>query len=86
MDIEGMGESVVTQLVQKKFVKSFADVYSLSKDDLLTLELFKEKKAGNLLAAIEKSKHQCYLGFCSRWVSVMLEKKRRIFWPVILRQ
>jgi len=56
MDIEGMGESVVEQLVRKKMVSDFADIYFLKKEDLLKLELFKDKKAKNLLEAIEKSK------------------------------
>jgi DNA ligase (NAD+) len=58
MDIEGMGEAVVEQLVKFKLVKDFADIYKLTKDDLLKLELFKEKKADNLLSGIEKSKRQ----------------------------
>ncbi len=58
MDIEGMGESVIKQLVSKGVVKDFADIYNLKKDGLLKLELFKDKKAGNLLEAIEKSKQQ----------------------------
>lgn len=56
MDIEGLGEVVVTQLVDKKLVKDFADIYSLTKRDFLGLELFAEKRADNLLKAIEKSK------------------------------
>lgn len=58
MDIEGIGEAVVEQLVHKHMVKDFADVYSLDKEKLLKLELFKEKKAQNLLDAINKSKKQ----------------------------
>ncbi len=58
MDIEGMGEAVVVQLVKKGQVLDFADIYNLKKVDLLQLELFKDKKAENLLAAIEKSKRQ----------------------------
>jgi DNA ligase (NAD+) len=58
MDIEGMGESVVQQLVKKKMIKDFADIYSLKKEELLKLELFKDKKADNLLISIEKSKKQ----------------------------
>lgn len=58
MDIEGMGEAVVRQLIEQKLVHDFADIYALKKEDLLKLELFKEKKAENLLAAIEKSKKQ----------------------------
>jgi len=56
MDIEGMGEAVVSQLVKLGFVRDFAGVYSLDKERLSQLEAFKEKKIGNLLAAIEKSK------------------------------
>jgi len=58
MDIEGMGEAVVKQLVQLKFVRNYADIYKLSAADLLKLELFKDKKVNNLLSAIQKSKRQ----------------------------
>jgi len=58
MDIEGLGESVVTQLLDKGFVKDLADIYFLEEGQLLALELFKEKKAKNLLRAIENSKQQ----------------------------
>jgi DNA ligase (NAD+) len=58
MDIQGMGESVVEQLVKLKLAKDFADIYKLKEEDLGKLELFKEKKARNLLLAIEKSKTQ----------------------------
>ncbi len=56
MDIEGMGDAVVRQLLEKKLVKDFSDIYTLKKDDLLKLELFKEKKARNLLDGILMSK------------------------------
>jgi DNA ligase (NAD+) len=58
MDIEGMGEAVIEQLVKKGLVKNFTDIYFLKKESLLKLELVKDKKAQNLLDAIEKSKHQ----------------------------
>jgi len=58
MDIEGMGEAAVAQLVGKGLVKDFADIYRLDKDALLRLELFKDKKSENLLAAIQRSKRQ----------------------------
>jgi len=58
MDIEGMGESVVKQLVKNTPVKDFADIYSLKKEALLKLELFADKKAENLLVAIENSKRR----------------------------
>jgi len=58
MDIEGLGTSVVEQFVASKLVGDFADIYFLKKGDLLKLELFAERKADNLLAAIEDSKRQ----------------------------
>lgn len=58
MDIEGMGVSVIGQLVKSKKVQNFADIYFLTREDFLELELFKEKRACNLVEAIEKSKDQ----------------------------
>lgn len=58
MDIEGMGEAAIEQLVRLKLVHNFADIYKLSEEDLLKLELFKDKKVNNLLSAIQKSKSQ----------------------------
>lgn len=58
MDIQGLGEAAVEQLVQRGLVKDFADIYIIKKTELLKLDLFKEKKSDNLLAAIEKSKNQ----------------------------
>ena len=56
MDIEGLGESIVHQLCDKGLVKDFADIYFFKPKDLLGLELFADKKAENLLKAIENSK------------------------------
>ena len=56
MDIDGLGVAVATQLVEKGFVHSAADIYTLTMDELLTLDKFKEKSATNLLNAIERSK------------------------------
>ena len=56
MDIEGLGESAVAQLLKKGLVKDVADIYYLKRNDLLKLELFKDKKADNLLSAIQSSK------------------------------
>jgi len=58
MDIDGLGESTVEGLVDNNLVKSPADLYNLKKEQLLALEGFKEKKATNLICAIEKSKSQ----------------------------
>jgi DNA ligase (NAD+) len=56
MDIEGLGESAIAQLVKLRLVKNFADIYKLRQADLEKLDLFKEKKIDNLLTAIQKSK------------------------------
>lgn len=56
MDIDGLGVAVCTQLVDKGLVRTAADLYTLTREQLLTLEKFKEKKAGNLLEAIARSK------------------------------
>jgi DNA ligase (NAD+) len=56
MDIEGLGEVAVLQLLEQKLVKDIADIFSLTRKDILNLELFADKRADNLLAAIEKSK------------------------------
>jgi DNA ligase (NAD+) len=56
MDIEGLGGAVAEQLVAKRLVRDAADIYRLRKPQLLELELFADKRAENLLAAIEASK------------------------------
>jgi DNA ligase (NAD+) len=56
MDIAGLGDSAVDQLVEKGLVKDVSDIYKLTKEQLLELELFANKKAANLLAQIEASK------------------------------
>ncbi|MGE4490328.1 MAG: NAD-dependent DNA ligase LigA [Kiritimatiellales bacterium] len=56
MDIEGLGESVVEQLVDNGLVHSPADLYDLKKSQMLSLEGFKDKKAQNLIEGIEASK------------------------------
>ncbi len=57
MDIEGLGGKTVEQLIEKDLVRSVADIYSLTKADLLKMERMGEKLADNLLASIEKSKN-----------------------------
>jgi DNA ligase (NAD+) len=56
MDIEGLGEAVVDQLIDKKLVKDCADIYSLKFDDIRKLERMAQKSAQNLLGAIVRSK------------------------------
>src|SRR3984957_7684626 len=56
MNIDGMGESLVTQLIDRALVKNVADIYALTKNDLLSLERFADKSAQNILNEIEASK------------------------------
>jgi len=56
MNIEGMGDALVNQLADRGLVKSIADIYSLTKDDLLSLERMGEKSAQNVLNEITASK------------------------------
>lgn len=58
MDIVGLGINTVEQLVDEGLVKDIADLYRLEKSDLLSLEGFAEKKAENLISAIQDSKTQ----------------------------
>jgi DNA ligase (NAD+) len=56
MNIDGMGEALVNQLTDRGLVKNVADIYKLTKDDLLSLERMGEKSAQNVLDEIEASK------------------------------
>jgi DNA ligase (NAD+) len=58
MEIDGLGERIVRQLVSEGLLHDVADLYTLTKDDLLPLERFGEKKAENLLNAINASCQQ----------------------------
>ena len=56
MDIEGLGDKLVEQLVDQALIESVADIYKLSIEQLADLERMGVKSAGNLISAIEKSK------------------------------
>jgi DNA ligase (NAD+) len=58
MDIEGLGEAVVDQLVTQNLIHTYADLYKLTSDQLIPLERMGKKSAENLVQAIEKSKEQ----------------------------
>lgn len=58
MDIVGMGIKIVEQLVEENLLQDVADIYSLKMEDLIHLEGFGQKKAENLLEAIEVSKQK----------------------------
>jgi len=61
LNIDGLGQKIVEQLVHAGLISSVVDLYFLTKEQLLALEGFKEKKAQNLLDAIEASKN------CELW-------------------
>ncbi|MDT0755952.1 NAD-dependent DNA ligase LigA [Mammaliicoccus sciuri] len=58
MNIDGLGDKIIEQLYQNDKIKDVADLYYLTKDDLLPLERMGEKKVNNLLTAIEASKEK----------------------------
>lgn len=57
LNIEGMGKKTVAQLVDRGLVKNLADLYRLTKEQLLTLEGFADRSSTLLLESIEQSKH-----------------------------
>lgn len=57
MNIEGLGEAAVAQLRERELVRSVADLYKLTREQLMELERFGEKSASTLLREIEQSKH-----------------------------
>lgn len=63
MDIEGFGIKIGEQLAQAGLLKDIADIYFLEREQLLSLEGFAEKKADNLMEAIEASKHRSFERF-----------------------
>ena len=58
MDIDGLGESIVDDAVEKGIIKDIADIYNLTEEDLMKLDLIKEKSAQNLLKSISDSKNR----------------------------
>ncbi|WP_069132601.1 NAD-dependent DNA ligase LigA [Rhodohalobacter halophilus] len=58
MDIDGLGEAIVEQLINAELIETYADLYRLKKEELIPLERMAEKSAQNLIDAIEKSKEQ----------------------------
>lgn len=56
MDIDGLGDKLIEQLVDRGLLDNAAGLYALGRDDLMGLERMGEKSADNLLAALEKSK------------------------------
>lgn len=55
-EIDGVGEKLILQLLEKEFMSTPADLFKLTEEDFLTLDLFKEKRASNTVEAIEEAK------------------------------
>ena len=58
MDIDGLGEAIVDDAVEKGIISDVADIYNLSEQDLMKLDLIKEKSAQNLLKSINETKNR----------------------------
>ncbi|MEA3457464.1 MAG: NAD-dependent DNA ligase LigA, partial [Candidatus Thermoplasmatota archaeon] len=58
MDIDHLGESTIDKLLERELIDNVADLYVLTKEDILSIEGFKDKSAQNLIDSIEKSKKQ----------------------------
>jgi DNA ligase (NAD+) len=58
MDIDHLGESTIDKLIEKGLINDVADLYFLKREDILTLEGFKDRSAQNLIKSIENSKKQ----------------------------
>jgi DNA ligase (NAD+) len=56
MNIDGLGEAIVELLLREKLIRNVADIYKLTREQLLTLPSFKEKSVSNLITAINNSK------------------------------
>ena len=58
MDIDGLGEAIVGELIERKLISNIADIYKLTFDDIASLKKNGKKFAQNLMNAIEESKHR----------------------------
>lgn len=78
MDIDGLGEAIVEQLLTEGLIRTYADLYKLDKEELMPLERMGEKSVQNLLDSIEKSKiqplHRVLFGLGIRFVGKTVAK------------
>jgi DNA ligase (NAD+) len=63
MDIDGLGQKLVEQLVDKQVIQDVSDLYYLKKDDLSRLERMADKSAQNIIDAVEDSKYPSFQRF-----------------------
>lgn len=87
MDIEGLGPAIIDQLVEKGLIKDISDLYSLKRDDLISLERMAEKSANNLLGAIKTSKKKSLAnviyGLGIRYVGVHTSEVITRYYPTL---
>lgn len=57
MDIDGMGESIITMLLENEIIKDISDLYYMNPEDIIKLDRMGEKSVSNLMNSIEKSKN-----------------------------
>ncbi|MCD0446300.1 NAD-dependent DNA ligase LigA [Glycomyces sp. A-F 0318] len=78
LDIDGLGEKIVVQLVERDLIEDFADLFTLTRDQLLTLDRMGEKSADNLMSAIAAARNKplnrvfCALGILGTGRSMSL--------------
>ena len=84
MNIEGMGDALVNQLVETGLVKDVADIYQLTEAKVLTLERMGKKSAQNILAK-SRTRRSCRWSASSTvWECVLSANAQRNSWPSIL--
>ena len=67
LNIDGLGEKVIDQLLEADLIRTPADLYRLTEDNLLSLERFGKKSAANLLQALQKSKETTLADSFTLW-------------------
>ena len=80
MDIDGLGDKIVNQLLEAKLIHTIADLYQLDLQQLTQLPRFGHKSATNLLSSINHSKYTTFPRFSMHWEFVKLEKQQQSAW------
>ena len=60
MDIDGLGPSIIEQMIEKDLIETAADLYYVKAEDIAEMDKMGEKSAQNLINALEKSKQTHY--------------------------
>ncbi len=81
VEIEGLGDKLVEQLVDANVVRTLPDLYRLGLNALVSLDRMAEKSAQNIIDALEKSKHTTLSALFLDWASAMWARPPRKSWP-----